>query len=345
MLEGFFDIHFRLEKIEKHGDPLVVLNNAVDWEIFRKDLDTAIEAARFKARGGPKKSDVGRPPFDNVLMFKVLILQSLYNLSDAGTEEMILDRLSFMRFLGISMSDPVPDEKTIWLFRQQLTETKAIRALFGRFDRYLRENGFEARKGQIVDASIVSRPQPRNTREENQQLKEGKEPKDWNEAKRRQKDKDARWTVRNRRKVFGYKNHIQIDVKHKIIRNWEVTHAAIHDSRVFDVLLDEKNSSRSVWADSAYGSKESIMRITSRGFVDRLHKKGCKNRQLTSRERKTNRRRSRTRCRIEHVFGVMAQRAGDLVIRTVGIVRAASKIGLRNLTYNLDRYANLATLG
>jgi IS5 family transposase len=170
----------------------------------------------------------------------------LYNLSDEGLEYQILDRLSFMRFLGLRVGSRVPDAKTIWLFREQLTEAGVAERLFRQFDKFLDEHGFTARKGQIIDASIVAAPRQRNSREENSQIKQGRIPQDWEQAKKRQKDTDARWTKKNGKTYYGYKNHLNVDVKHKFIRSYSVTDAAVHDSRVFAELLDETNTSADV---------------------------------------------------------------------------------------------------
>lgn len=334
MIKGLFDIQLRMNKIDSNGDPLVQLASLIDWEIFRKPIETM----RKKAR----KSNAGRKPCDAVLMIKILILQSLYNLSDGQTERQILDRLSFMRFLGLAIGDNVPDEKTIWLFKEQLAEAGIADDLFKLFDTFLRENGFEARKGQIVDASIISVPKQRNTRDENKRIKNGEKVKEWNENKSSQKDTDARWTKKNGINFFGYKNHIQVDVKDKFVRAYDVTDAAVHDSRVFEKLLDDANTSRDVWADSAYRSKETITKLGESGFREHLQRKGCRNKKLTEREQSGNRTRSKIRSRVEHIFGVQAQRMGNKILRCIGIIRARTKIGLRNLAYNLDRYAMLA---
>ncbi len=204
---GLFDMEFRMRKIDSNGDPLKRLNELVDWELFRPVLQ--------KIREKKRKSNAGRKPFDVVLMFKILILQSLYNLSDDATEAQILDRLSFMRFLGLSIGDRVPDAKTIWLFREELKKAGIFLDLFVKFDRFLKANGFEAKKGQIVDATIVSVPKQRNKRKENEKIKSGKEIKEWSDNKRRQRDVDARWTKKNGKAYFGYKNHISVDVKNK----------------------------------------------------------------------------------------------------------------------------------
>lgn len=333
MQTGLLDWQIRFHQLDIGGDPLPKLKNMVDWERFRPEL----EAVRDRER----KSNAGRRPFDVILMFKVLVLQSLYNLSDEKMEFQIRDRLSFMRFLDLSLGDAVPDEKTIWLFREQLTEARAIKRLFKEFDDFLEEKGLCARRGQIIDASIVEAPRQRNTREENRQIKAGQKPEDWSESKKRQKDTDARWTKKNGQNYYGYKNHINVDVKHKLIRDYEVTPASVHDSQVFEELLDKDNSSRDVWADSAYRSEEKLQELKRRKYREHLQRKGCKHKKLTGRETQGNRTRSRIRSRVEHVFGVQAMRAGNLILRAIGLIRAKAKIGLRNLAYNLDRFCVL----
>lgn len=334
MQSGLFDWQTRFEQLDNGGDPLVKLNEVMHWELFRNTL----EAVRDKDR----KSNAGRKPFDVILMFKILILQSLYNLSDDQLEFQIRDRLSFMRFLGLGLGDTVPDAKTIWLFRELLTEANVIKSVFEQFDGFLRENGFTAKKGQIVDASIVAAPRQRNSRQENQQINEGQVPEDWSENKKRQKDTDARWFTKNGQRHYGYKNHIDVDVDHKLIRKYEVTPASVHDGDVFEELLDDRNSSRDVWGDSAYNGRKKRQMLARRGFREHLQRKGCRYKKLTEREKRGNHTRSRIRSRIEHIFGVQTQRAGNLIVRTIGLARAAAKIGLRNLAYNIDRYRLLA---
>jgi IS5 family transposase len=334
MQTGLLDWQIRFKQLDNGGDPLPKIQTVVDWKLFRPLL----EVVRDKER----KSNAGRKPFDVVFMFKVLILQSLYNLSDEQTEFQIRDRLSFMRFLDLSLGDDVPDAKTIWLFREQLSEAGVIEKAFDQFEAYLCEQGFSARKGQIVDASIVPVPKQRNSREENKRIKQGEVPEDWSQQKKRQKDTDARWTKKNGQNYYGYKNHIDVDVKHKLIRSYEVTPASVHDSQVFEGLLDEDNSSRDVWADSAYRSEEKLRELKQRKYREHLQRKGCKHKKLTDREAQGNRTRSRIRSRVEHVFGVQAKRAGRLIVRAIGLVRVKVKVGLRNLAYNLDRYCALA---
>jgi IS5 family transposase len=333
MRSGLFDWQIRFDQLDNAGDPLKKLNDVIDWEKFRPILQ--------KVREKERKSQAGRKPYDVVLMFKILVLQSLYNLSDDSVEYQVRDRLSFMRFLGFGLGDPVPDAKTIWLFREQLGELGLVEKVFKAFEEELRRSGFSAKKGQIIDASIVASPKQHNSRDENKRIKDGETPRDWSANKHRQKDTDARWVKRRGKTYFGYKNHIQVDVKHKFIRSYAVTNAAVHDSQVFEVLFDDSNSSRDIWADTAYRSEEKLVLLDELGYREHIQRKARRGRKLTEREKRGNHTRSKIRSRIEHIFGVQAKRAGNLLLRTIGIIRARVKIGLRNLAYNLDRYALL----
>jgi IS5 family transposase len=332
MLNGFFDIDFQLEELNRNGDPLVKLNKVIPWEEFRQEPE--------RIHGKDRKNNAGRKPFDAVLMFKILILQSLYNLSYDAVEYQIRDRLSFMRFLKLALDDRVPDAKTILLFREQLGELGIHKKAFAKFERYLREAGFSAKKGQIVDASIVAAPKQRNSRDENQRIKDGETPREWSENKKRQKDTEARWVKKNGKKHYGYKNHIQVDVKHKFIRKYAVTDASVHDGNVFEELLDESNSSRDVFADSAYRSQEWIETLEKLGYRAHFQYKGYKNLKLTDWKKRGNKTRAKIRARVEHVGG-QAQKAGSLIMRFIGIFGAEVKIGLRNLAFNIDRLGAL----
>ena len=199
---------------------------------------------------------LNRKPWDAIVMFKTIILCALYNLSDDQVEHQIRDRLSFMRFLGLGLEGRVPDAKTVWLYREQLTQAGVIEALFETFDGYLKDQGYLAMGGQIIDASIVAVPKQRNSREENARIKAGETPAGWEDkpAKRRQKDVEARWTKKHGKSHYGYKNHVNVDRRHKLVRRYHVSDAAEHDSQVLDDILDGDNTALGVWADSAYRS-------------------------------------------------------------------------------------------
>jgi IS5 family transposase len=154
---------------------------------------------------------------------------------------------------------------------------------------------------------------------------------------KRQKDEDARWTKKHGKSHYGYKNHINIDKEYKLIRRYAVTDASVHDSQVFDDVLDEENSGRSVWADAAYRSKAREKQLGAKGYKSRIHQKGTSQRKLNKQEQAANHRRSKIRSRVEHVFGNQRMCQGTILVRTKGKLRAAVKIGLMNLTYNMRR--------
>lgn len=330
MFKGLFDTQTRLSKIDRNGDPLKQLNELIDWEMFRPELSLLREKVDV--------SKGGRPPIDPLLKFKMLILQSLYNLSDDSLEQQVLDRLSFMRFLGLTMGDDVPDAKTIWAFRERLKKHGLTEKLFARFGEHLNQSGFDARRGQIVDASIVRVPIRRDSRDNNDKLKRGEAVADWSDNTRAQKDTDAKWTQKNGKQSFGYKNHIAPDVEHKLIRGFAVTPANVHDSNECESILSP-NADPSVYADSAYMSTERVERMSSPDspYLPCIHEKGHVKHPLTEEQKRANRARSTIRVRVEHVFGIQLQMAGNLIVRTIGLARAKVKIGLRNLAYNITR--------
>jgi IS5 family transposase len=268
----------RLDALSCKGDPLETIKTTVPWEAFRADIEAVTET-----KPEEKKSNAGRKPYDAILKFKIVVLQSLYNLSDEQTEFLIRDRLSFMRFLDLGLEDAVPDATTIWLFREALVEAGLIDKLFDSFSQHLRVKGYIARGGQIVDATIVSAPKQRNTREENDAVKNGQTPEGWEKkpAKYRQKDKDARWTKKHGKSFYGYKNHVGVDKRHKLIRKWAATDASPHDSQKLDDVLDPTNTSKEVWADSAYRSTEIEQRLKEKGYRSRIHRRGTRNRPLS----------------------------------------------------------------
>lgn len=346
---GFFDQDERLRALSAAGDPLERLAAAVDFELFRPELEAALNRS--------DRSKGGRPPYDPVLMFKVLVLQTLYTLSDDQTEYQIKDRLSFMRFVGLALHEPVPDAKTIWLFREQLTKVGAIERLFHRFDTALRDRGILAMGGQIVDATIVQARPARLTMEEKATIRRGETPADWKPARRAQIDRDARWTLKRGRKrpppedgasqrqvvaiavpVFGYKNHVGIDREHGLIRTWTVTHAAAHDGAQLERLLDADNTASAVWADTAYRSKANLTLLARRAMVAHLQRAKPRGKPMPPNIRRGNATRGKVRAAVEHVFAAQKQRL-KLAIRTVGLARATTKLGLANLTYNLLRIA------
>ena len=335
---GFYDIANRYAGLDAKNDPLVKINSIVPWEDFRVRLDAA-----WRKPPEERKSNAGCKPWDSVVMFKAIILCALYNLSDDQVEYQIRDRLSFVRFLGLGLEDKVPDAKTVWLYREQLAQAGAIEDLFEAFDGHLKKQGYLAMGGQIIDASIVAVPKQRNSRDDNEKIKEGEVPEGWENkpAKRSQKDTAARWTKKHGKSHYGYKNHVNVDRRHKLVRRYKVTDAAVHDSQVVEDILDPNNTASDVWADSAYRSAEIEERLVEKGLKSRIHRKGHRNKPLNEREKRGNKTRSKVRARVEHVFGAQSNDMGGTLVRSIGLARATARIGLKNLTYNMRRLVQL----
>lgn len=335
--KGIFDEEYRLEKLSQQKDPLEKLQGHIDFEFFRKPLEKFFNE-------GVDRSQGGRPPYDYVMMFKILILQRYYSLGDDKIEYAVLDRLSFMRFLGLTLSDRVPDAKTIWNFRDVLAQADMIKTLFCLLDKQLDKDGIILHAGKMVDASIVEVPRQRNTREENKDLKEGNIPKDWkkDENKLRQKDTDAAWLKKNGENYYGYKDHVKADTKTKLITDYSVTSASVHDSVELENLLNKKeDKEQPLYADSAYRSDKIEAMLRRKKVESLVHEKGYRGSPLTKRQQQRNRKKSKTRARVEHIFGFMTNSMNAMFIQSRSLIRATATIGLTNITYNLFRLVQL----
>ena len=308
---GFFDLEQQLAKIYELDDFLPKLNSLIDWELFRPILS--------KVRKDKDPANGGRPPFDEVLMFKILVLKSTYNLADRKTEKYIRDSISARVFLGLThLADPVPDEKTIWLFAEQLKNLGLERELFDRFNKMLDASGFAVKSGLIVDGTFVEVPRQHNSKEENEQIKNGEVPERLaaNPHVLAQKDLDARWTKKNAISYFGYKDHALVDDAYKFVRDYDTTDASVHDIKPYPALMPEKPEypDQEAFGDSAYMSKENVAELTKRGFLPMIHEKGYRNKPLTEEQKAMNKIRSSVRCRVEHVFGSMKMRMGKVFL-------------------------------
>ncbi len=337
---GLFDRFDRLSQIDKMGDPLANLGAVMNWEIFQPVLDMIPE--------DEPKGAGGRPPFHPMFMFKILVIQSLYGLHDEQTQFQILDRRSFARFLAITDADTVPDQNTIREFREKLTRASLFDKLFAAFDSYLTRRGFITRKGNMVDASFVEVPRQRNRRDENAAIKRGELPEGWEEDPKRlaHKDLDARWTKKNNQTFYGYKNHLNVDLESKLITRTVVTDASVHDSQALDSLTEEGDPP--TWVDAGYAGEPCARILRSKNITAHVCEKGSRNKPLTKRQKRSNRKKSRKRSRVEHVFGFMTGSMGAMCRRSVGYVRNKAGIIFGNLVYNMARceqIVRLRTLG
>ena len=330
MQRSFFEVKNCYDRLDKAGDPLVKLNAMVKWD----ELDKLLDPIRFKT--GEKG---GRPATNPLVVVKLLLLQSLYNLSDDACEYMVNDRLSFKRFLGLSTSQKAPDAKTIWLYRERIKYQKLHDIIFDWFAAQIENAGYKAQEGQIIDASFIPTHKPT-----------GKHKKQFAEeipltpAQASQIDPDATFTKKGAETHHGYKNHIQIDKKHKIIRKVKVTTASTHDSQEFANLVDpEGNDDSNVWADSAYRSEASEKMLKEKNCISQVHERAYRNTPLSAEQKASNRKKSSSRVRVEHIFGHMATSMGGTVMHVVGLARVEVKVMMKNLAYNMQRFVYLST--
>jgi len=325
---ALFGEELKLAKLSKLGDWLEELNKAIEWERFRPILGKALNKDR--------KSNAGNPGYDIILMFKIIVYQRLKNLSDDKTEFDMNNCLNVMRFLNYGIGDKAPDAKTIWLFKERLAKAGILEDVFERFVQQLENGGLMNHDKTIIDSTFYDAPRQRNSREENKQIKAGEIPEKWKEQpnKLAQKDMDARWAVKGKETHYGYKNHTKIDSESKLIAAFEVTPANVHDSNVIVDLIDEKD--KEIYADSAYADKKLPEHVENK-----VHEKGYRNHPLTEEQKHSNKEKSRTRARGEHVYGDMTNGMNGLTLRCIGIVRARFTIALANLVYNFRRYVYL----
>ena len=317
---GLFDQDTRYRKLELLGDPLVTLNTIVPWSIFRE----ALEATR--GTRDPKKG--GRPRHDAVLMLKILVLREVYGLSDEQVEFQIADRLSFQRFLGIGVEHTVPDYTAVWRFRERV-KGGVMEELFARLGAYIDLAGFKAKKGQMLDASLVEKPRTRQPATP----KEGEPALTPMQAAHR--DADANWTKKHGRSYFGYKNHIQADEGHGFILAYAVMPASVHDSQRAKELVDITRRGGKVYGDSAYHFAKLARHCAEHGLKDRTCFKAQANQPMTTQQQAWNKARSRVRAKVEHVFARIDLFRQGRWLRCTGLARATVCIGLINLVHNL----------
>jgi IS5 family transposase len=290
-----FGADVQLERLSKLGDPLEKIAAAIDWEIFRVPIVNRIRQEDY--------SKGGRPPTDEVLIFKMSLLQDWNATGDDNTEYLVNCRLDWQRFLGMELGEKSPDAKTLWLFKEKMGE-EGMRELFDLFNEKLVDMGIVKREGSLVDATFVEVPRQRNNRQDNKTIKEGKIPEEWQApekaAKLAQKDTDARWTKKGNETFYGYKDHIKADKETKLIVEFSVTSANVHDINAFEGIIDAND--KEAWLDSAYASTEHIARIKSAfpHIVLHINEKGTKNTPLTDEQKESNRIKSKTRARVEH---------------------------------------------
>jgi IS5 family transposase len=291
------------------------LSSEVKWYRFEKLL------SRFR-NDGP-----GRPPFEPLLMLKALLLQQCYGLSDADLEEAINDRVSFRKFLGLSLEAPSPDHTTLCRFRNRLVEAGLSEKLFGEFERQLEQRGLILKRGTMIDASLVETP-----------FRPGS-----SDGEREAVDEDAALTARKGKPGthYGYKVHAGVDQGSRLIRRLELTPANTNDTVPADGLVcgDEQ----AVYADKAYAKRARRQWLTSRGIKPRImHKSWGGGPPLTHWQKRHNRLISPIRAQVEGVFATLKRWMGMTHVRYRGLLKNRSHLFLLALAYNMNRSLKLA---
>ena len=345
MGESLFEEEFTIKALSEMGNPLELLSKLVDFEMFRPSLEDVLIKKDCKTLAG-------RPQIDVVLMFKVIFLQRYYGLGDHQIQYQIIDRTSFRQFLGIHTVSEVPDEKTVWACKNKLSEDGTFDRLFDEFRTFLDNKGLSFNEGKIIDATFVEAPKQRNTKEENKQIKAGKgkdlwnpkdgdseEEKKYKKHKKSHKDIDARWTKKRGENHYGYKNHVKADKKTKLIESYDTTDASVHDSNVIKPLIKEADKGQDLYLDAGYEAKEDVVKEC--GMNPIICEKGHRNHPLTDEQKRSNCTKSKTRCRIEHIFGFIEGAMNGSLVRSIGIMRAKAANALTNLVYNIFRYVQI----
>ena len=327
----FFGDHHALEALSQSGDRLEQLDKILDLAPLVALADKIWNEAR------PLKANCGRSRESSEVMLRALLLKRFYNLSNEQTEYQLRDRLSFMRFARLGLGDKVPDSRTIWLYADSLAKNDGALRLFELLNEQLEQRGLKVQEGMMVDATIVEVPHQRNSREQNKTIKEGQIPEQWKSQPRKlaQKDLDARWLKKNGQSHYGYKNHVKIGARTKLIKKFRVSEASEHDSQKLPSLVDETDTS--CHADSAYSGQACAEHLKKCGVANHVHEKGTRAKALSEEQKRSNTEKSRIRARVEHPFAFMQKSLGGIYNRCIGMVRNAHEIGMMNLSYNLWR--------
>jgi IS5 family transposase len=344
---SFFPEKSIYHHIDKMGDPLAKLDAVMDWTPFVAVID-AVRPDKTIDESGRRIG--GRPPIESIKLFKCLMLGEFYNLSDASVEYQVNDRMSFKRFVGLTIEEKSPDANSIWLLKEALKSSGKYDALFEAFWDLLNENGIEYSKGAITDATFVDAPRRRvTTRDESRQIKKGEIPERFSDPKTpeekhraSQVDTDARWAKKGGETHFGFKDHVVADAATKLIVAHEVTPANVHDSqKLVDVVPKDTEKA---YDDAGYVGEDIDKALKEKcpGIEHFTCAKAFRNRPLTNEQKQTNQGISKIRARVEHVFGRMTYCMGGMTVRCIGLARAKCQIALRDLAYNMQRYVTLA---
>lgn len=291
----------------KTSDFLNKISDSIDW--------FPIEALLI----GLYPSERGRKSYPPLVLFKILLLQNFFALSDPKVEEEINDRLSFRNFLGLSLSDSVPDETVLVRFRQRIQDHS--KDIFNLVNAQLIEKGLIVRSGSIIDATIIEAPSsPKHSGEKAQ-------------------DTDAEWTTKNNKSYYGYKSHVCGDDANNLIDDFEFTPANVHDSNVFEEILPPTTLSAS--ADKAYPTKQRDEYLEKMGIENRILKKAKRNKPLSHEDKALNKANSAYRSSIERIFAHLKTILKYRKTRYIGLAKNRAHFAVLAMAYNLKRTVSI----
>lgn len=309
---------------EARSSILDEVEGVVDWALIRSLLGK---------RGG---SGAGNSSYPAEVLLRCLLAGVWYNLSDPALEAAVADRLSFRRFVGLSLLDRTPDHSTLWRFRQELIKNNLIDRIFEEINRQFEARHLILKEGTLVDASFMPAraKAPPKPREEEQSQTPPSPPKS-------SADPDARWGKKGKKSVFGYKIHTGVDTGHTLIRRVHVTDASITDTGPADRLFcgDEK----AVYGDQAYYTHARHARLTEAGIKDRLMHRPNKHHDLRPRQKKRNKLIAKVRFAVERPFAVFKENYSLRQVRYFNFARNRVLIMLACCAYNLRRVAGVIT--
>lgn len=304
------------------------IDQMIDWRPVRKKLEKSLKRSANAA---------GKPAYPGLVMFKCLVLQRMYNLSDEGLEEQLGDRLSFLRFVGLDVVDSVPDATTICRFRNELLGNKMMEKLFSIIlGQLARQGKFQA--GICVDATVIaSARRPKTTLEViPEDRKESDEP---DVVITHSDDKEAAWLKKGKKTHYGYKAHVASDPDTGLVISGHLTPANKSDMKGLEKVLDnlpDKTTGR-CYADKGYSSNENREIIQKHGLKEAIMKKACRNKALKKWERIRNKCISSIRCGIERIFGCFKRNLRFDRSRYIGLAKVEQEFYLVAICYNLIR--------
>jgi transposase, IS5 family len=262
-------------------------------------------------------SKFGRPSIPPLVMFKMLLIQQYYNLSDPELEFAVADRISFRQFAGLSFDDSVPDETSMVRFRQRLIDADVIELLFKQVNSQLEKHLLIVRKATLIDATLVDSPTKRVKSAENQT------------------DIDASYTTKRGKLHYGYKAHVSVDKEHKLIEKCAITSASVHDSNVFEELIPDETEA--VYADKAYASGEHSELLENKGIRNGILEKAYRKHPLTEAQVESNKEKARIRSSIERVFAHLKRWLGYRKVRYIGLLKNELELYIKAIAYNFKR--------